>query len=300
MTATRDRFASSWLGAQWLHPELQGFRQWAEQQLHQAPGFTTHTQLPHLWNKGQGMELSVAISEDEPALLMQVRHPDADLMVTELSEAEDLAFDANKQHGVGLVDGHLVYGRGVQALASLPPSTIDADLVINWSRQAILTTLAEIAPREPELQQALPFIESLLPAGYATASFSPSGLEQRTILNHKPAGLQPIDRSVFDRMPADSVVAGVIGVDGAAWYRAHREALLPLIAEATRQSDGEAGEAFAHNMLAGFGIQGGIEGLLGAFTGNIAISVSGDGLMPHIVLALPRKPSIISFKSAYR
>ena len=159
-------------------------------------------------------------------------------------------------NSVGLVDGHLVHGRGVAALTSLPPSTI-VDLVINWSRQAILTTLAEIAPREPELQQALPFIDSLLPAGYATASFSQAVSNSA---RSSTANQQGCNQSTVPYL----IVCQLIGCrgdwgDGAAWYRAHRGLLLLIAGD--RQSDGEAGEAFAHNMLAGFGIQGGIEGL---------------------------------------
>ena len=245
-----------------------------------------------LWNQSAGLDIVLyppAHIHTDPNLLVQVRGPSAALAHQALTDRVP-TFDGH--HGMALIDQQLRYGKGVTELSAIAPASADADLVISWSHETILHLLHAAAEHNPELQRALPLVTSLFPHGKAFYNFSPAGITQEIALTQRPAGLTPINPTVFHQLPANGSACYAVGLDGAAGYQAHREAILPLLAEAMNQPSGEDAEAFAHNMLMAFGVSNGISGLCSIFTGDFVVWLGPGALLNDVVLRIPRSTNL--------
>ncbi|MDA3963755.1 MAG: hypothetical protein PF961_23450 [Planctomycetota bacterium] len=128
-------------------------------------------------------------------------------------------------------------------------------------------------------------------------SLVPEGLDHRLSFPRIPAGLVPVDLAVLDRIPADTTMVIAAGVDGAAWWQDFEQSVLPRMLERGGPEMAKSiqeGRAKVDQILAQWGVPGGISAVLSSMKGTkfMTVSTSGGILMPAITVGMPRSPEL--------
>lgn len=296
LTASRERFAASPYGALWNDPGLDRVRAELLGQLAAHVVQASGVDLLELMSGASGAELVLdppPPGADGPSLLLQVRGTEAAAALGPPLRrlAPVVAPGTEAPAGVLIGDDHVVLGLR-RTPRTLPAPAVDHDLHLAWEPAALVARLrAQDAPGRPAL---VDLVEDLLPRGRLAIDLDPAGLVQRLELDGEPAGLAAVDRSLLVGLPADAYGVVAIGLDGGAWWTAHREAVLAAAAHELPGANGDPAiaESQIEALLQGFGVPGGLGALLGDLQGTALLVIGNGALLPSLALAVPRGPSV--------
>ena len=123
------------------------------------------------------------------------------------------------------------------------------------------------------------------------ANLLPEGMQERLVLPHV-FGLKAVDRAALEPLPASTIVAFAIGLDGPGAWQAYHDQLLGAIAAKLSSADHKVSPAEAQSQCDGLlsliGIPLSLGQLIQGFDGTLVIAI-GQGLpVPSATVALPR------------
>jgi hypothetical protein len=168
-----------------------------------------------------------------------------------------------------------------------PTPPIPGDLLLRWSGQQLAFALAE------ENQSAALLAGDLLADGSLAFTCAPEGLDMHLRLAASPAGLVAADRAALARVPATADAVLIAGLDGPAWWAAHRAPILTAIAQAAGKTPTDI-QLMATTPLTMVGVPGGLDDLAKTLRGTVVAYV--DYGLPTI--GLPRNPELDALMGA--
>lgn len=294
---SQQRLRDGLYGQVWFAPETAALRQHLDA-LALERGSEIRVDLQALVAALTGAELAIGQPmDDDPPLLLQLRGAEAVGPLVQLLEEQGVATIEPGQRGLqheshmAVAEDRLLVGLAGAQLDPLPVPSVDHDLLLRWHPEVIIAALAAQAGAREAAAVAL--VENLLPAGELTASFTAAGVAQRLELTQAPAGLAPVDRTVLATLPAEPLALYAVGIDGAAWWTAHGDAVMNVVAQEMTRGDRAAADEQLTAMVGALGIQGGIGGLAASLQGTAVTVVHGSGgLMPGISIAIPRSAGL--------
>lgn len=225
------------------------------------------------------------VRDDRPVLRVAMSGPSA-------------ATIAERLRGDGLLAGLTrelpVASSGPTALVLASPGAVDTptpaipgDLVLRWSGQQLAFALAG------ENQSAALLAGDLLADGSLAFTCAPEGLDMHLRLAAAPAGLVAADRAVLARVPATADAVLIAGLDGPAWWAAHKAPILAAIAQAAGKTPTDI-QLMATTPLTMVGVPGGLDDLAKTLSGTVVAYV--DHGLP--TLGLPRNAELDALMGA--
>lgn len=156
------------------------------------------------------------------------------------------------------------------AVLPLPPRPADAAVALDVAPAALARAVAVACGGPP------PSLAEWSALAYRL-DLAPDGLRWRLVVDGPTAGLLPADRTLLARLPASTIDATLLGIDGRVWWNAHAARLVTPAAD---------------RWLAGIGLPGGLRALVEACRGTVLVAIGPDLPLPSMLLALPRTPEL--------
>lgn len=308
----RQRFAEGIYGKVWGEPALAPLR---TQMMEGLTGLKTSKQVDlgawweALRNAGVVLLALPAEADGEPRMLMVAdlgaqtgsafdawragERKAADAVVA----GADAAFTTRARKGETVVVARagtvLSATNTVGGLPTWRPAADEADLLVQADLARLLAEAVALAPAherdEAELAQAL-----LAPALGGMAyrmQLVPEGLLERLELGGSHPWLAPVDRTLLDRLPANTLAGIAIGVHGKPLWEALRGPLLAAIAREEGLTPEDA-ESMIDAHLAGMGVEGGITRLIEGIDGTVAFAIAPAAPFPSGMLTVPRSAGV--------
>jgi hypothetical protein len=234
-------------------------------------------------------------------LMTLMREKNADDSVAANVEGADEALRAKPKEGrshdltMARFGSRLVLGANREqppAPYAVAAGESDASFILDY--RAFMTEAAKAA-EDPQQQQAFAAImqldEYLAPLHWQM-SLVPEGLHERISQAVQYPGMKPVDRSLFSRLPANTLMALAIGFDSKAYWTVLEPVLLDA---ATRQGQAMTREQLAAQVqksLGDLGITLGFDDLTAAITGTVLLAITPSAPFPGVTLALPRSKAM--------
>lgn len=294
LARTRARFDASLYGRCWNAPEVAPLVVLANSSSAMAQMVLGIDPLA-VMRLAEGFELSIGsggksrFGQPRPALLAQVRGTIAAQLAAALERQGAPAWDAAAGEGWQLGDGILLFGAHVPRLAPQAIAPGEDDLLLRLHPSGV----ADLMQEEGAPEEALALVRSLLPPTELGLRLTPHGLRQELRLGRVPEGLVAANAAVLARLPVSTIGASAVGIDGAAFWTAHRQAILDQARQALGQASDADVLALADATLAQAGIAVSVEELLTGLRGTVVLAMGGESLlMPSMTLGLPRSPAL--------
>lgn len=178
------------------------------------------------------------------------------------------------------------------------PPTItpaDADLTATVDFLAIMQQVAKQAPNDPEQQAALEIFTSL--KQYFTpmtwdATLVPEGIRERVRQEVLYPGVKPVDRTLFARLPENTLMAFAHGYDSAQLWNVIEPAVLAAMKKDQPDITREQVIAVVEQQVADAGLQLTFAELTAGINGTVLIAITPGAPFPAVTIALPRSKAI--------
>ncbi len=183
---------------------------------------------------------------------------------------------------------------GVYEMPRRVPPTSDpaTDLVMDVALGRLMAACAAAAQGD-EARQLTALAQAPALAGqlHYEASHVPEGIQEKLVLP-KVAGLKACDRAALEPLPASTLVAFAVGLDGPGMWQADRDQVLGAIAAKLSSADHAVSPAEAQaqcdGLLSMVGIPFSLGQLVQGFDGTLVIAIGQGMPVPSVTIALPR------------
>lgn len=174
----------------------------------------------------------------------------------------------------------------------------DADLSFTIDYRSFMAKAAEQAKNDPQQQMVFEALKNAkgLDAYFAPVMWDmtvvPEGVRERIRQDVVYPGVKPADRTLFARLPVNTLMALAVGFDSQAYWTLLEPLMLDLLA---KQQPGMTREQLVQSVdeqLAGLGMPLTFPDLVQAINGTVLIAVTPGAPFPAITLAVPRSKAI--------
>jgi hypothetical protein len=190
----------------------------------------------------------------------------------------------------------LVIGYQCEALPwPVVPVQVDARLSIEYS--GFMKAIAEVMPKRDREQfdRSLHDMQPWLGLLGWDASLVPQGMHEVLSYDKPSVGVNPVDRVLLDRFPADALAVAGVGADMPAMWKIAGSSWLDSLDQAMHRGQRLGAEATKQEIdavLAGMGVTGGLQQLITDLHGTFAIGVTQGIPFPGVSIVVPSTPSI--------
>lgn len=174
----------------------------------------------------------------------------------------------------------------------------EADLSFTLDYRSFMKQVAAQAKNDPAQQKAM---EALLGAKGLDAYLAPlrwemtlvpEGVRERIRQDITYPGVKAVDRTLFSRLPENTLMAVAMGVDSRAYWTVIEPMMLDLMAQQQPGMTREQLVKTIEDQLAGLGIPLTFPDLVQAIDGTLLLAVTPGAPFPAITLAVPRSKAV--------
>lgn len=190
----------------------------------------------------------------------------------------------------------LVIATGDVAVEAARPAVVpgDADLLMTVDYSAFIDAVRN-SP-DPETAKKLANIpeqfRSFLGPIRWEVTLVAEGLRERIVQQSEQPGALAADRSLLAHLPANTLLAGVLGFDSAAWWRM----VEPMVLSTAKTNGQDLTPDQLHTEvdkgLAGAGLPIGFAELVDSIKGSLLIAVTPGSPFPAVTIAIPRSRAV--------
>jgi len=173
------------------------------------------------------------------------------------------------------------------------PTVVEADATIDCDSRKLFTAVLAATPenQRDEMQSAMAMAEPYLGVTTYRSQITPQGMLERYFTANPCLWLVPVDRTVVDRLPATSMNALAVGIDGKQLWLALKQPVLDLIAK-EQGGDETAALAYLDKTLTDAGLTISFTELIEGMTGTFALAIAPGAPFPSLSITIPRTPAM--------
>jgi hypothetical protein len=184
-------------------------------------------------------------------------------------------------------------GQSPSAPATITPG--DADLSVNIDYLAFMQMAAKQAPNDADQQAAAALFTALkqyLAPLTWDATLVPEGIRERVRQDIIQPGVKPADRTLFSRLPENTLMALAVGIDSNALWTAIEPAVLIAMAKEHPGITREQVIAAVEQQVTGSGLHLSFAELTAGINGTVLVAITPGAPFPAITVVLPRSKAI--------
>lgn len=179
------------------------------------------------------------------------------------------------------------------ARPALPPGEADLTMILDYGPLLAAVERGELEPEARKQLAGLLRVKQLLAPIRWEMWLDAEGLRERFTQPAEPPGMIAVDRALLARLPGNTLIAGVLGLDS----RAYWQLLEPLVLDAAAQDQGrevtrEMLRAEADKGLTEAGIPVAFDDLIGGISGSLLLAATPGSPFPGVTVAIPRSRAI--------
>lgn len=174
----------------------------------------------------------------------------------------------------------------------------EADLSFTLDYRSFMKQVAAQAKNDPEQQKVMETLlgakgldDYLAPVRWEM-TLVPEGVRERIRQDVIYPGVKPVDRTLFARLPENTLMAVALGFDSRAYWTVFEPMMLDLIAQQQPGMTREQLVKTIEDQLAGLGIPLTFPDLVQAIDGTILLAITPGAPFPAITLAVPRSKAV--------
>lgn len=185
----------------------------------------------------------------------------------------------------------LAFNQPAAAPTAPAPATADLAAVVHW--QGVVAMIRALAAKagkdDDEIAGMDKAFAQMLEHGNANARYElrlvPEGILERFVMDSawNPAG-KPVDRTLLDRLPANTLMMLAGGFDGAGYWS--------MVKEQYAAGKEAAVLAMIDQALAGAGVKAGTAELVQSINGTLLVALTPGMPAPGFTCAIPRSPAL--------
>ena len=173
------------------------------------------------------------------------------------------------------------------------PAPDEADFALDFDSRKLMEALVAAAPpgKQDELASFMAVMDPYLGLSTYRSQITKQGLLERYTTANPCLWLVPVDRALIDRLPATSMNALAVGLDGKQLWAAFQQPLLAAIAK-ERGCDEQQALAYLDEQLLDAEMTVTFTELIEGLTGTFALAIAPGAPFPSITLSIPRTPAL--------
>jgi hypothetical protein len=217
----------------------------------------------------------------------------ADLTVAGASEA--LAVEAKNLQLARFANLLLIGFNGAPTdLRPWKPAPAQADVQLTMDGTRYTDALGQLLTPESwaELGASLKPVSRFISTIDYRLDLVPEGMQEKLVSHAPPFATLPADRDLLGRLPAKTLLALAMGIDGPALWKELRAPLLAQAAKASGAASPEAAENQLNQQLSGLGMTCTVAQLVEGLRGSLLLAVTPGAPFPAVTVALPRSAAL--------
>lgn len=182
--------------------------------------------------------------------------------------------------------------QGTTPAAWAPPAD-EADATIDCDSRKLVDALIAATPeaKRDELRSAMAMIDPYLGLDTYRSQITAQGMLERFTTSNACLWLVPVDRAVVDRLPANSMNALAVGVDGKQLWAALKQPVLQAVAK-ERNCDEQQALAHLDETLTNVGLTISFSELIEGLTGTFTLAIAPGAPFPSLSVSIPRTAAL--------
>lgn len=192
-------------------------------------------------------------------------------------------------------------GESLRAIQPWRVSESAADVYFQGDFSRIARQVRAVSSAEHVLSSSAQALVDACPDMYIEARINmvESGLRESLSMSTVPSGLQAVELPQLARLPANALLVGSCGVDGAIIWQKQQSAWLTQLGQAYGKGDATATEDWINHALSALAVPVRLSDLVSSVRGTLTFAVTPSSPLPGLSVIFPRSAPIDAVVLAY-